>query len=61
MKGIGRVFLPIAISMMLIWLSEGNRIFGGLSVRGAVKRKTERKEEQHINFHIFLPLWTVGV
>lgn len=29
--------------MTLIWLSEGTRIFGGLSVRGAVKRKTERR------------------
>lgn len=48
------ILLPIAISMTLIWLSEGKRIFGGLSVRGAVKRQTERKEE-HIKFHIFLP------
>lgn len=37
------VSLPIAISMTLIWLSEGKIIFGGLSVRGAVKRQTERK------------------
>lgn len=40
--------------MMLIWLSEGKRIFGGLSVRGAVKRQTERKRER-IKFHVFSP------
>lgn len=34
-------YLPIASSMMLIWLSEGDRIFGGLSVRGAVEWQTE--------------------
>lgn len=39
-----RVYLPIAISMMLIWLSEGERIFGGLSVRGAAERQTEREQ-----------------
>lgn len=36
-------YLPIASSMMLIWLSEGDRIFGGLSVRGAVEWQTETK------------------
>lgn len=36
-------YLPIASSMMLIWLSEGDRIFGGLSVRGAVEWQTEMK------------------
>ncbi len=41
--------------MTLIWLSEGKRIFGGLSVRGAVKRQREEKKEKHIKFHIFLP------
>lgn len=40
--------LPIVISMTLIWLSEGERIFGGLSVKGAVERHTEREREEHI-------------
>lgn len=38
-----QVYSPIASSMMLIWLSEGDRIFGGLSVRGAVEWKMETK------------------
>jgi len=48
------VVLPIAISMMLIWLSEGKRIFGGLSVRGAVKRQTKR--ESTLNSPPFSPV-----
>lgn len=40
--------------MTLTWLSDGKRIFGGLSVRGAAKRQTEG-EGEHINFHICLP------
>lgn len=39
--GMQHVSLPSAISMMLIWLSEGNRIFGAWSVTGAVKRQAE--------------------
>lgn len=36
-----QAYLPIASSMMLIWLSEGDRILGGLSVRGAVERQRQ--------------------
>lgn len=43
MRRMKHVSLPIVISMMLIWLSEGERIFGGLSVKGAVERQTERE------------------
>lgn len=38
-----QVYSPIASSMMLIWLSEGDMILGGLSVRGAAERQTETK------------------
>lgn len=49
------VSLPIAISMTLIWLSEGERIFGGLSVRGAAEKTNREEKAEHIKFHIFLP------
>lgn len=54
--GMKDVSLPIAISMTLIWLSEGKRIFGGLSVRGAVKRQTERKRKSTLNSTSFSPM-----
>lgn len=61
MRGMKHASLPIVISMTLIWLSEGERIFGGLSVKGAAERHTQREREEHIKSHIFLPPWTVGV
>lgn len=55
-----QVYLPSTSSMMLIWLSEGDRIFGGLSVRGAVERQKQRRRYEW-NGQLFLPLWTVYV
>lgn len=55
MREMNQVSLPIASSMTLIWFSEGERIFGGLSVRGAVERQTQRWA--HSNLIYLVPLF----
>lgn len=46
---------PTATSTMLVWLSEGERILGGCSVRGAAGREaaveTRVKRGKHVHTH----------
>lgn len=51
-----QAYLPIASSMMLIWPSEGDRILGGLSVRGAVER-----QRQNVKSGLFFPFGLVAL